>query len=1157
MDKSKKITTNSKQKIEDAFDISPFCRQFTINTKDVFAIWNLQNKLLFVNDRFEKLFGRKKEELENNPLKVIEWVHPSDRPGVIEFHNSEEYKNLDVLDKEFRILRPDKSVIWIWYRRSLLYNKDNKPYQYLAVISDITSRKLVELQLEDSKKMLQLILDNIPVRVFWKDINLNFLGGNKEFLKDCGVESVDEIIGKSDYDLDWRESAEMFRSDDKKVVESKTPKLNYIEEQVYDDGSKTLVKVNKIPLIDSDGEAIGILGTYENITKIRNIEKQLLLTKLSLDENKHAIFWFDTNGRVIYANDASCESLRYSKEEVLSSKIYDFIDLNINEKSWSRLWDRFKESGNISIEQYLVRKDKTKFPVELKTSYFNHQDEEYVFAYVTDITEKKQVEDKIVYRREFERLIFSISARFINLLPDDVDKNIDKALEEICQFSSNESAHIFIFNEEDKKVTLEHHYAEPGFEYLHDGKVELPFDEEYWHFKKLKSEKVISVSTLAEIEDLNFINRVFQFDKINSFLDVPLFYQGTLIGFFGLASRINHKEWDEDEIRLLKVIGDIFINSTQRKRYLNQLLDNEQTYREIYNASTNAIIISDVETGDILDVNQPMLELFKISYDEALGFEHGKYSLYPEKYNKQDALARLKKALNEPQIFEWQYKSKSGRVFWAEQITKKAVIHGHVRIMTVIRDIDDRLKTQQLLKESEEKYRMIIEGQNDLIIKVNLDSKFMFVSPSYCKLFGKTEEELLGKQFMPLVHEEDQEATELAMQKLFKPPYSCYVEQRAKTQNGWRWLSWNDTAVLDENDKVIEIIGIGRDITYQKMVENALRESEEQFRSIVQNLSDIVFLIDSKANIKYVTPSCEEYLGQTVEELLGISIYDLIHKEDRWLAEENIQVLVNGDEYVVPHELRIKHISGSWRIFEVKAQGMLKHPSIKSIIYTISDVTERKQMEKQILDAIIKTEEKERERFAKDLHDDLGPLLSSIKMYIGMLERATDKQKQQFIINNLGDIVKEAISTTKEVSNDLNPHVLNNYGLSSALDLFVEKVSSDIEIKFENNIENTRFAPAIELSLYRISKELINNTIKHAGAKNISLKIVEKDAMLSIQYADDGRGLPENALKAKKPGGMGLSNIMSRAKSLNASFNFHVNHENGFKFDMHVPIIQD
>ncbi len=123
--------------------------------------------------------------------------------------------------------------------------------------------------------------------------------------------------------------------------------------------------------------------------------------------------------------------------------------------------------------------------------------------------------------------------------------------------------------------------------------------------------------------------------------------------------------------------------------------------------------------------------------------------------------------------------------------------------------------------------------------------------------------------------------------------------------------------------------------------------------------------------------------------------------------------------------------------------------------------------------------------------------------------------------------------------------------------IFIEKVSSEIKVDFEQNLDSARYAPAIELSLYRISKELINNTIKHANAQQIKLRYHEKDARLSLYYEDNGIGLPPGALKAKKPGGMGLSNIISRAKSLNASYNFHAKSSKGFKFELHVPLIQD
>ena len=112
-------------------------------------------------------------------------------------------------------------------------------------------------------------------------------------------------------------------------------------------------------------------------------------------------------------------------------------------------------------------------------------------------------------------------------------------------------------------------------------------------------------------------------------------------------------------------------------------------------------------------------------------------------------------------------------------------------------DITDRKQIEEALRRSEQNYRLLIENQTDMVVKVDTRGRFLFVSPSYCKMFGKTEEELLGQTFLPLVHPDDRQATTTAMEDLYRPPYTAYVEQRAMTKDGWRWLAWVDTAILE------------------------------------------------------------------------------------------------------------------------------------------------------------------------------------------------------------------------------------------------------------------------------------------------------------------------------------------------------------------------
>jgi two-component system sensor kinase len=181
-----------------------------------------------------------------------------------------------------------------------------------------------------------------------------------------------------------------------------------------------------------------------------------------------------------------------------------------------------------------------------------------------------------------------------------------------------------------------------------------------------------------------------------------------------------------------------------------------------------------------------------------------------------------------------------------------------------IADITKQKRAEDALRESEEKYRMIVQNQTELVVKVDARGRFIYVSPSYCDVFGKTEQELLGSRFMPLVHPDDQEETMRAFKRCFRPPYTCQIEQRALTRHGWRWLAWADKAVLDDRGEVTAIVGVARDVTERKEAEQEIRrrmENEHLLRReldhrVRNNLASLITLIDLAGQTAADAHSC-------------------------------------------------------------------------------------------------------------------------------------------------------------------------------------------------------------------------------------------------------------------------------------------------------------
>ncbi len=234
------------------------------------ALCQMNGELVDVNKAFAQILGRSVEET----LQLSYWdITPK------EYAENEQHQ-LHELKKTGRYGPYEKEYIHKSGRRipvqlsGTLLERGGERFIWSSV-EDITERKEAENNLQVTKGMLRSVLDTIPVAVFWKDFNLNYLGCNLRAAKDAGLNSPDEIIGKNDFDLAWKEQAEIYRSDDRKVMQTEIPLLDYEEAMIRPDSTKRWLATSKIPLRDSKGNIFGVLGTYEDITERKEEEKTL------------------------------------------------------------------------------------------------------------------------------------------------------------------------------------------------------------------------------------------------------------------------------------------------------------------------------------------------------------------------------------------------------------------------------------------------------------------------------------------------------------------------------------------------------------------------------------------------------------------------------------------------------------------------------------------------------------------------------------------------------------------------------------------------------------------------------------------------------------------------------------------------------------------
>ncbi len=309
---------------------------------------------------------------------------------------------------------------------------------------------------------------------------------------------------------------------------------------------------------------------------------------------------------------------------------------------------------------------------------------------------------------------------------------------------------------------------------------------------------------------------------------------------------------------------------TKRKAAEEALRESEEKYRAISEYSHNAICIVN-EYGQIIWINEEMVRTGGYSRDQIASSRSFAEFIAPE--SLEFVLQNFNKfVLKEPYTHHYTFnfiRADGKKRLCSKYMTDYTDSHGKRNLIISMLDITEKEQFEVSLMESEEKYRLLVENQQDLVVKTDNEGKILYANPAYCRLFDITEDEIRGTHYMPLVHPEDRKAVEAAVARPFEPPYQTSYEERAGTRYGWRWIAWTAKALRNDEGEIIELVGTGRDITVQKAAEEALHIANKKLKLLSgiarHDINNQIMVLQGYLDLtidRIHDPTLSQYLGE-------------------------------------------------------------------------------------------------------------------------------------------------------------------------------------------------------------------------------------------------------------------------------------------------------
>ena len=453
----------------------------------------------------------------------------------------------------------------------------------------------------------------------------------------------------------------------------------------------------------------------------------------------------------------------------------------------------------------------------------------------------------------------------------------------------------------------------------------------------------------------------------------------------------------------------------------------------------------------------------------------------------------------------------------------------------------------------------IVDSSLDIICTVDKGGKFITVSQASCRILGYEPSELAGRNYLDFIFEPDRKKSQGVINSILNGEYINNFEHRfIKKDGSLIYIAWS--AFWDKKDATMYCVA--RDTSAMKESQRRLAESEKRFKSLVQNGSDMIGIIDTNGYYTFVSDNVKTLLNFDQSDLIGRNTFEFIHPDDKHQILQELSVIQKG-RYMEGTPFRFRNNKGEWRWLEAKITNCLDDPAINGIVINSRDVTDKKNLEeelkkenefrqKNLTAAIIKAQEKERQIISRELHDNVNQILATVKLYNEASLNQSDILREDFIHKSI-EYLKLCMEEIRNISKALSIPTFDNISFPESVSDLIGSINAtnNFEVtQYVNGLEGMDFSEEIKVAAYRIVQEHLANVLKHSGATKLIIRLSVIDNGLFIKVTDNGKGF--DIKKRRK--GIGITNMTSRAEALNGKLEYDTAEGLGCTLSVYFPV---